>query len=111
MHQCCCCANVGAFSIVLAIDDVFLTCRGSKNPLPSAVQRELEAVVRCIKTALLDISNAAGRGATDHALREIRLLVPLADAAAVIHATPFETVMEYSLLKAARAAYTEAFGW
>ena len=33
------------------------------------------------------------------------------DAAAVLHPTPFETLMEFALIKQARAAYAEAFSW
>jgi hypothetical protein len=56
-------------------------------------------------------SQSAACGSTDHSLREIKLLIPLADAAAVLHTTPFATLMEFALIKQARAAYAEAFSW
>ena len=67
--------------------------------------------MRCVRHTLLELSNAAGRGATDHSLKEVRLLIPLADAATVLPVTPWEQVMEFALIKQARAAYAEAFGW
>ena len=66
--------------------------------------------VTCNPTLVPRVQSAAC-GSTDHSLREIKLLIPLADAAAVLHTTPFETLMEFALIKQARAAYAEAFSW
>ena len=85
--------------------------RGTKHSLPPATQRELESVFRLVRGALLELANSVACGSTDHSLREIKLLIPLADAAAVLHTTPFETLMEFALIKQARAAYAEAFSW
>jgi hypothetical protein len=69
--------------------------------------------VTCIRNTPTGVlcAQSAACGSTDHSLREIKLLIPLADAAAVLHTTPFETLMEFALIKQARAAYAEAFSW